>query len=97
MEEIRSIIERKIRPALNAHRGDIELVQVTSDGFVKVRLMGACSSCPSSQQTLTEFVETIIKAECPEIKGVVPECGVSDELVAEALKLLRNERRKKLC
>lgn len=97
MEVIRTIIEQKIRPALNAHQGDIELVQVTSDGFVKVRLIGACSSCPGSRQTLTEFVETIIKTECPEIKGVVPEYGVSDELVAEALKLLRKDRSRKLC
>jgi len=97
MEVIDKIIEQKIRPALNAHHGDLELVQVTSDRFVKVRLMGACSSCPSSQQTITDFVETIIKEACPEIKGVIPEYGVSESLVAEALKLLRNSRRKQLC
>ena len=56
--------------------------------------MGACSSCPSSQQTITDFVETIIKQECPEIMGVIPEYGFSEDLLAEALKLLRNGRRK---
>lgn len=97
MDVIRTIIEQKIRPALNDHDGDIELIQVTSDGFVKVRLTGACSSCPGSQQTLSEFIEAVIKAECPEIKGVVAEYGVSDDLIAEALKLLRSGRRQKIC
>ncbi|WP_425801159.1 NifU family protein [Desulfitobacterium sp. Sab5] len=94
MEVIQKIIEQKIRPALNAHHGDLELIQVTEDGYLKVRLTGACSSCPGSQQTLKEFVEALIMAECPEIKGVIPEYGVSDELIAEALKRLR---RQKIC
>lgn len=94
MEVIQSIIEQKIRPALQEHHGDIELVEVTSDGFVKVRLIGACSTCPGFQQTLSEFVETTIKEECPEVKGIEAVGGVSDSLIEEALQLLRNGRRK---
>ncbi len=93
MEAVRTTIEHKIRPALQAHNGDLEF-QVTSDGFVKIRLTGACSTCPSSQQTLSEFIETVLLEECPEIKGVIPVFGVSDDLVAEALKILRSERRR---
>ncbi|AHF06390.1 NifU family protein [Desulfitobacterium metallireducens] len=95
MEVIQSIIERKIRPALQEHKGDIELIEVSSDGFVKVRLIGACSTCPGFQDTLSEFVETTIKAECPEIKGVEALGGVSEALIEEALELLHNGRRKK--
>ena len=60
----------KIRPALQADGGDIELVDVI-DGSVKVRLTGACGHCPMSQMTLRNYVEQIIKQEVPEIKEVV--------------------------
>jgi len=89
MRNILEIIDRKIRPALNAHDGDISLVEVTPEGIVKVKLTGACSTCPSSQKTLSKFIETVIKAECPQIKGVIADCGTSDELISEALAILR--------
>lgn len=95
MEVIQSIIEQKIRPTLQEHQGDIELIEVSSDGFAKVRLIGACSTCPGFQQTLSEFVETTIRAECPEIKGIEAIGGVSDALIEAALDLLRNGRRNK--
>ncbi|HBP64204.1 MAG TPA: NifU family protein [Desulfosporosinus sp.] len=89
MKQISDIIDRKIRPTLNAHGGDISLVEVTPEGFVKVKLTGACATCPSSQETLTEFVETVIKAELPQIKGVLSDSGTSGELISEALAILR--------
>lgn len=89
MKQILDIIDSKIRPKLNAHGGDISLVEVTPEGFVKVKLTGACSTCPSSQKTLTEFVETVIKAEFAQIKGVLSDSGTSDELISEALAILR--------
>lgn len=89
MEKIQEIIEQKVRPALNAHNGDIELIEITSDGFVKVKLTGACATCPGAQQTMSELVAESIKEACPEIKGVIPVHQVSDELIGEALKILR--------
>lgn len=59
----------KIRPALQADGGDVELVEVT-DGIVKVRLKGACGGCPMSQLTLTRGVEQTIKRFVPEVKRV---------------------------
>ncbi len=61
----------KIRPMLQADGGDVQLVDVTDDGIVKVRLTGACGGCPMSQMTLKMGVEKIIKKEVPEIKEVV--------------------------
>ncbi len=61
----------KIRPSLKADGGDVELIEVTSDGVVKVRLTGACGSCPMSQMTMKMGIEKIIKDEVPEIKEVV--------------------------
>jgi len=61
----------KIKPALQADGGDIELVEVTPEGEVKVRLTGACGGCPMSQMTLKMFVEKTIMKEVPEVKQVV--------------------------
>lgn len=61
----------KIRPSLQADGGDIELIDVTEDGVVKVKLTGACGGCPMSQMTLKMGVERILKQEVPEVKEVV--------------------------
>lgn len=92
MEKIREIIEQKVRPVLNAHNGDIELIEVTDDGFAKVRLIGACATCHGAQETMTEVVEATIREVYPEIKGVIAVHQVSDDLINQALKILRKER-----
>ena len=61
---------QKIRPHLQADGGDVELVDVTVDGIVTVRLKGACGSCPMSAMTLQNGVTRILKQEVPEIKEV---------------------------
>ncbi len=60
----------KIRPALRADGGDVELVDV-KDGVVTVRLTGSCGSCPMSTMTLRMGVERVIKEDVPEIKELV--------------------------
>lgn len=60
----------KIRPALQADGGDVELVDVTKDGIVKVKLTGACGGCPMAQMTLKNGIERILKEEVPQIKSV---------------------------
>ena len=60
----------KVRPILQADGGDIELVDVTEDGVVKVRLTGACKGCPMAAQTLKGGVERVLYKEVPEIKRV---------------------------
>ncbi len=62
---------QSIRAFLQADGGDIELVDVTADGIVKVRLMGACGCCPMSTMTLKQGVERMLKKEVPEVKSVV--------------------------
>lgn len=69
-EEVQKLLE-EIRPALQADGGDVELVEVTDDGIVKVRLQGACGSCPMSQMTLKMGIEKRIKEALPAIKEVV--------------------------
>ncbi len=60
-----------IRPSLQADGGDVELIDVSSDGIVKVKLTGACHGCPMSQMTLKMGIEKIIKSQLPEIKEVI--------------------------
>lgn len=60
----------KVRPALQADGGDVELVEVKDD-VVKVRLTGACGGCPMSQMTLKMGIERHLKKEIPEIKEVI--------------------------
>jgi len=61
----------KIRPMLQADGGDVELVEVTPEGVVKLKLTGSCGCCPMSQMTLKMGVERILKQEVPEVKEVV--------------------------
>ncbi|MGD9367270.1 MAG: NifU family protein [Desulfobacteraceae bacterium] len=68
-EKIQAAID-KIRPMLKADGGDVELINVSEDGIVQVRLQGACSGCPMSQMTLKNGIERIIKKEVPEVKAV---------------------------
>tara|TARA_B100000315_G_C14100570_1_gene373523 strand:- start:211 stop:438 length:228 start_codon:yes stop_codon:yes gene_type:complete len=59
-----------IRPALQADGGDVELVEVTQEGIVKLRLTGACGSCPMSTYTLKIGIEEKLKEVVPEVKEV---------------------------
>lgn len=61
----------KIKPFLQRDGGDVELVDVSESGLVKVRLKGACSGCPGAKITLKQGVERMLKQEIPEVKEVV--------------------------
>ena len=60
-----------MRPYLANDGGNVEIVEITSDNIVKVRLLGACSTCPQSFMTMKAGIEEAIKRSVPEIKGVV--------------------------
>jgi len=77
-ERVQEVIE-EIRPMLQADGGDVELVDVTDQGVVKVRLTGACGGCPMSQITLSRGIESRLKASVPEVVRVesVPRDEVS--------------------
>ena len=68
-EQVLKVLER-IRPALQADGGDVELVEVTTDGIVKLRLQGSCVGCPSSTMTLQMGIERALKNEIPQVAGV---------------------------
>ncbi|MBI4777869.1 NifU family protein [Candidatus Desantisbacteria bacterium] len=69
-EKVLAVLD-EIRPGLMADGGNVELVDVSTDGVVKVKLIGACGCCPMSQMTLKSGIERILKARLPEIKEVL--------------------------
>ncbi|MBN2831589.1 MAG: NifU family protein [Candidatus Omnitrophica bacterium] len=56
---------------LQADGGNVELVEVTADGVVNLKLQGSCGSCPMSSMTLKMGIERIIKEDVPEVKEVI--------------------------
>ena len=68
-EKVEEVLD-KIRPMLQRDGGDLELVDVQSDGVVKVKLKGACSGCPGAAMTLKNAIENTLKQEIPEVKSV---------------------------
>ena len=68
-EKVEAVLAR-VKPALQADGGDVELVDV-SEGVVKLRLKGACSGCPMAAMTLQRGIERVLKEQIPEVKEVV--------------------------
>ena len=69
-ERVAAVVDT-IRPMIQADGGDLELVDVTEDGVVQVRLHGACVGCPGAQMTLKMGVERNLKEKVPEVSEVV--------------------------
>ncbi len=67
--EVRQALET-IRPMLQADGGDVELVEVTEDGVVRVRLRGACHGCPMAALTIKDGIERTLKERVPGVTEV---------------------------
>lgn len=68
-EEVEKALDL-VRPALQADGGNVELVDVTDEGVVSVKLTGACGSCPMSTMTLKMGVERVLKEQVPGVTSV---------------------------
>jgi Fe-S cluster biogenesis protein NfuA len=69
-DTIEKVLAREVRPTLAKHGGNVELVEVTPEGVVKVRLTGGCAGCPSAHLTVIGVVEEAIKNRIPAVKRV---------------------------
>ena len=69
-EEVQKILSEQIDPRLAADGGGIDLVDITKENVVKVRLRGACAGCPGARMTLQMGVERILKEALPEVNSV---------------------------
>lgn len=66
--KIEAVLDEFVRPALRADGGDVELVGVDDDRIAQVRMVGACSGCPSSTITMTMGIEAAVKSRVPEVR-----------------------------
>ena len=69
-DKVKEVIE-SVRPALQGHGGDIELVGTDADNTVRVRLQGACQGCPGAAMTMKMGIERVLREKVPEVKEVV--------------------------
>ncbi|HPZ06655.1 MAG TPA: NifU family protein [Candidatus Eremiobacteraeota bacterium] len=70
-ETVEKVIAERIRPGLQADGGDIELVEASEEGVIKVKLQGACSGCPMAQMTLQFGVEKVLREAVPGFKELI--------------------------
>jgi Fe-S cluster biogenesis protein NfuA len=92
-KDIQAVLDAEVRPLLHAHNGDIELTRIDEDRVVRLRLLGACATCMGAEQTVNDLIVASIRQACPSVADVRVETGVSHELIAEALRFLKRDRR----
>lgn len=96
MNKLRGKIEKtlsdKVNPILAEHNGGAVLVSLEA-GVAVIKLVGACAACPSAQITMEEIVKEIVINECKEIKDVILDTSVSEDLIDMARKILNKEIR----
>ena len=86
-EKIEQVLDEEIRPQLLLHGGGMETVRLEGSRYV-FRLTGQCAGCPSAYLTTEELIRATLLGRFPQLREVVLEQGVSDELLAQARRLL---------
>ncbi|MBE6032421.1 MAG: NifU family protein [Clostridiales bacterium] len=89
-EKIKKVLEEKVNPLLASHYGGARLTAL-ENGVVYVKLTGACSACPSAQYTIEDVVKATLMEEIPEVKDVLLDTSVGDDLLEMARKILNKE------
>jgi len=90
-EKIRKVLVEKVDPLLASHFGGVVLTAF-EDGVAYVKLTGSCSTCPSAQYTIEDVVKNVVLEELPEVKDVVLDTSVSEELMDMARRLLKKDK-----
>ena len=90
LNEIESFIEKNIRPYLNSHGGDMEIVSFDNN-ILRVKLIGQCMTCPASADTFDESIKDVLLSEFKELKDVILVNDVPDDMLDMALKILNHK------
>ncbi|MCJ7510963.1 MAG: NifU family protein [Dehalococcoidia bacterium] len=69
VEAVQEVLD-EIRPAIRADGGNVELLEITDDGIVKLEMVGACAGCPMATMTLRAGIERLLFERIPDIVGV---------------------------
>lgn len=89
-DRIKEVLEQKVNPLLASHFGGAQLTAY-EDGVVYIKLTGSCGTCPSAQFTVEDVIKSTLIDAIPEIKDVVLDTSVSDELMDMAHRILNHE------
>ena len=92
LQSIEAVIEKNVRPRLQSHGGDVEVLSC-EEGVCRIRLLGHCSGCPSAFITTEEIIKEEVTGALPQVKDVVLVQETSPELLDFARALLRHEDR----
>lgn len=87
-DKINRVLTEKVNPLLASHFGGVVLTAF-ENGIAYVKLTGSCSTCPSAQYTIEDVVKGIVMEEIPEVKDVILDTSVSEDLLDMARKLLK--------
>jgi len=90
IKEIQKILDEKVNPILAGHFGGAELVSYENN-IAKVRMTGACATCPSARFTIQDIVKGIVIENCAEVADVVLDASASYELFDMAKKIMDKE------
>lgn len=88
---ISKVLKEKVDPLLASHFGGA-ILTAFEDGIAYVKLTGECSTCPSAQYTIEDVVKGIVMEEIPEVKDVVLDTSVSEDMLEMARKLLKKNQ-----
>ena len=88
MERLEYVLDKAIRPILAAHGGTIQILG-WEDGNLYVALEGRCSGCPAADFSTRQWIQEILVEQFPEIRQVVLEQTIHDDLLSQARNLLR--------
>jgi Fe-S cluster biogenesis protein NfuA len=91
-DKIKKVLAEKVDPLLSAHFGGV-ILTAFENGIAYVKLTGSCSTCPSAQYTIEDVVKNIVLEEIPEVKDVVLDTSVSEDLLDMARKILNREKK----
>ncbi len=90
-EQIKKVLKDKVDPVLAKHYGGSVLTRF-DDGVAAVKLTGACASCPAAQQTIEDVVKEILMENIPELKDVILDTSVSEDLLDMARMILNKNK-----
>jgi Fe-S cluster biogenesis protein NfuA len=89
LDEVEQVLDARVRPTIHTHGGYLEVARLTDDGVLDIRLLGACAGCPATDYSMKYLVSDELVGVVEGVTEVRLVQGVSDDLISQALRLLR--------
>lgn len=94
-KDIEAVLNLFVRPQLSSHGGDLNIIDLDEDGTLWIEMQGECAGCPSANETTKSLVQKELVIRIPQIKSVEIDSGISDDIIAEAMKLFTHRSENK--